>query len=73
MNENPNILTIKLFDYRLTESNLDALASEFMGRVLANFKASTGEIGIEFDSEENMNEFKRAIACFKIDFGGNKK
>ena len=71
-NLKPVELTIKLFDYRLTESNIDALASEFMGRVLANFKISTGEIGIEFPDVEHSAEFQRAIKCFKIDFGGKK-
>jgi len=66
------ILTIKLFDYRLTESNLDALASEFEGKVLANFSVDTGELGIEFDTEENMLEFKKALSCFLIDFGEKK-
>lgn len=65
----PFEMKIKLFDYRLTETNLDALASEFYGKVLANFKTSTGEIGIEFDDKENAAEFSRALSCFKIDFG----
>lgn len=71
-NEENNVLTIKLFDYRLTETNLDALASEFMGKVLSNFSASTGEIGIEFGDEVEMTEFKAALKCFKIDFGEKK-
>ncbi len=67
--EQPKTLTIKLFDFRLAECNLDALASEFYGKVLSNFKISNGEIGIEFESTEHMHEFSNALECFRIDFG----
>lgn len=70
MNNTKNpVLTIKLFDYRLTETNLDNLASEFFGKVLKDFDIKNGSISIEFIDIDAKMRFEDALKCFKIDFG----
>lgn len=64
------VKTVYLFDYRLTEINLDALASEFFGKVMNDFNLKKGTVSIEFADADGMFRFEDALKCFEIDFGG---
>lgn len=66
------ILKIELRNYRLTETNLENLASEFYGKICSALNSDDWTLEFEFPDEQHKMEFERALRCFEIDFGQEK-
>ena len=61
------ICNVPIRDYALNMTNLDNLACEFCGKILAEAKSDNGyQVQVVFTTAHDKYVFENALECFKL-------